>query len=149
MPDVTIPALWVKHEAPPLGCASEPPGPEHRGISAGQARYVGYMARPTTLGELRESGWESLPVKAEIRRNAITKDRKSVDDLKKAGCSEQEIKDAFFGRRKVIAGFEDEIPADWKSPAGLATIERDDKGWHCGRWSTTGSCPPPFLKRAT
>lgn len=62
-------------------------------------------------------------------RNAITKDRKSVDDLKKAGYSEQEIKDAFFGRRKVIPGFEDEIAADWKSPAGLATIERDDKGF--------------------
>jgi hypothetical protein len=62
-------------------------------------------------------------------RNAITKDRKSVDDLKKAGYSEQEIKDAFFGRRKVIPGFENEIPADWKSPAGLATIERDDKGF--------------------
>lgn len=31
------------------------------------------MARPTTLGELRESGWESVPVKAEIRRNAMAK----------------------------------------------------------------------------
>jgi magnesium chelatase subunit I len=29
--------------------------------------------RPATLGQLRESGWESLPVKEEIRRNAIRK----------------------------------------------------------------------------
>ncbi|MBI2704431.1 MAG: magnesium chelatase [Actinobacteria bacterium] len=27
--------------------------------------------RPSTLGQLRESGWESLPVKEEVRRNAI------------------------------------------------------------------------------
>jgi magnesium chelatase subunit I len=26
--------------------------------------------RPATLGQLRESGWESLPVKEEVRRNA-------------------------------------------------------------------------------
>src|SRR4249920_3463519 len=31
------------------------------------------MSRPATLGQLRESGWESLPVKEEIRRNAIEK----------------------------------------------------------------------------
>jgi magnesium chelatase subunit I len=29
------------------------------------------MARPTTLGALRESGWESRPVKEEVRRNAV------------------------------------------------------------------------------
>jgi len=29
--------------------------------------------RPATLGQLRESGWESVPVKEEIRRNAIRK----------------------------------------------------------------------------
>ena len=29
------------------------------------------MSRPVTLGQLRESGWESVPVKEEIRRNAI------------------------------------------------------------------------------
>jgi magnesium chelatase subunit I len=29
------------------------------------------MSRPATLGQLRESGWESVPVKEEIRRNAI------------------------------------------------------------------------------
>jgi magnesium chelatase subunit I len=31
------------------------------------------MSRPTTLGQLRESGWESVPVKQEMRRNAIAK----------------------------------------------------------------------------
>src|SRR3954471_17810552 len=31
------------------------------------------MSRPATLGQLRESGWQSVPVKEEIRRNAITK----------------------------------------------------------------------------
>ena len=31
--------------------------------------------RPATLGQLRESGWESVPVKEEIRRNAIAKIR--------------------------------------------------------------------------
>ncbi len=29
------------------------------------------MERPGTLGELRESGWESLPIKEEVRRNAV------------------------------------------------------------------------------
>lgn len=31
------------------------------------------MTRPTTVGELRKSGWESLPVKEEMRRNAVAK----------------------------------------------------------------------------
>jgi magnesium chelatase subunit I len=31
------------------------------------------MSRPATLGQLRESGWQSIPVKEEIRRNAIKK----------------------------------------------------------------------------
>ena len=31
------------------------------------------MSRPATLGQLRESGWQSVPVKEEIRRNAIAK----------------------------------------------------------------------------
>src|SRR5207248_817370 len=31
------------------------------------------MSRPATLGQLRESGWESLPVKEEVRRNAAAK----------------------------------------------------------------------------
>ncbi|MFN0093105.1 MAG: magnesium chelatase [Acidimicrobiales bacterium] len=30
-------------------------------------------SRPATLGQLRASGWQSIPVKAEIRRNAIAK----------------------------------------------------------------------------
>src|ERR1700743_3105217 len=28
-------------------------------------------SRPATLGQLKESGWESIPVKEEVRRNAI------------------------------------------------------------------------------
>ncbi len=33
---------------------------------------VGVMSsRPATLGQLKESGWESVPVKEEVRRNAI------------------------------------------------------------------------------
>ena len=31
------------------------------------------MSRPATLGELRESGWESRPVKDELRENAIAR----------------------------------------------------------------------------
>ncbi|MBV8295279.1 MAG: sigma 54-interacting transcriptional regulator [Acidimicrobiia bacterium] len=31
------------------------------------------MSRPATLGQLRESGWESIPVKEEVRRNAAAK----------------------------------------------------------------------------
>ena len=31
------------------------------------------MSRPATLGQLRESGWQSFPVKEEIRRNTIAK----------------------------------------------------------------------------
>jgi magnesium chelatase subunit I len=30
-------------------------------------------SRPATLGQLRESGWESVPVKEELRRNAVTR----------------------------------------------------------------------------
>ena len=30
-------------------------------------------SRPATLGQLRESGWQSVPVKEEIRRNAVAK----------------------------------------------------------------------------
>ncbi|MCB1285815.1 MAG: magnesium chelatase, partial [Microthrixaceae bacterium] len=33
------------------------------------------MTRPATLGELKASGWESVPVKEELRRNAIAKIR--------------------------------------------------------------------------
>ncbi len=31
------------------------------------------MSRPATLGQLRESGWESLPVKEEVRRNVAAR----------------------------------------------------------------------------
>src|SRR5438046_2503345 len=31
------------------------------------------MSRPATLGQLRESGWASVPVKEELRRNAVAK----------------------------------------------------------------------------
>src|SRR5215211_5951062 len=30
-------------------------------------------SRPATLGQLRESGWQSIPVKEEVRRNAVAK----------------------------------------------------------------------------
>src|ERR1700759_5551717 len=30
-------------------------------------------SRPATIGQLRESGWESVPVKEELRRNAVAK----------------------------------------------------------------------------
>ncbi|NNE73679.1 MAG: sigma 54-interacting transcriptional regulator, partial [Acidimicrobiales bacterium] len=33
------------------------------------------MTQPTTLGELRATGWTSVPVKTELRRNAITRIR--------------------------------------------------------------------------
>ena len=36
-------------------------------------------SRPSTLGELRESGWESVPVKDELRRNAIARIRDGID----------------------------------------------------------------------
>jgi len=41
-------------------------------------------SRPATLGQLRESGWESLPVKEEVRRNAarrITEGKPLVDEV--------------------------------------------------------------------
>ncbi|MDQ1412451.1 MAG: magnesium chelatase subunit, partial [Acidimicrobiaceae bacterium] len=34
---------------------------------------VSHSARPATLGELRDSGWESVPVKEEVRRNAAAR----------------------------------------------------------------------------
>src|ERR1700742_76550 len=33
----------------------------------------GAATRPRTIGELRASGWESLPVRAEIRRNVLAR----------------------------------------------------------------------------
>ena len=32
-------------------------------------------SRPTTLGELRASGWKSVPVRQELRRNAVARIR--------------------------------------------------------------------------
>src|SRR5207248_11017349 len=47
--------------------------PPHRLARAARSRTakgrLGRMSRPATLGQLRESGWESLPVKEEVRRN--------------------------------------------------------------------------------
>jgi magnesium chelatase subunit I len=40
-----------------------------------QEDLMAVSARPSTLGELRASGWESLPVKEEVRRNAIARIR--------------------------------------------------------------------------
>ena len=33
------------------------------------------MSRPSTIGELRVSGWESIPVAEELRKNAIARIR--------------------------------------------------------------------------
>src|SRR5215216_436933 len=38
-------------------------------------RVPGMSSRPATLGQLRESGWESVPVKEEVRRNAVARIR--------------------------------------------------------------------------
>src|SRR6202162_6533133 len=35
-------------------------------------------SRPATLGQLRESGWESIPVKEEVRRNAASRIREGL-----------------------------------------------------------------------
>ena len=37
------------------------------------AASVSEPPRPTTLGELRASGWRSVPVKDEVRRNALAR----------------------------------------------------------------------------
>jgi magnesium chelatase subunit I len=34
---------------------------------------VGWMSRPATLGQLKESGWRSVPVKEEVRRNVAAR----------------------------------------------------------------------------
>src|ERR671911_245881 len=34
---------------------------------------VGWMSRPATLGQLKESGWQSVPVKEEVRRNVAAR----------------------------------------------------------------------------
>src|SRR3954453_23531226 len=44
-----------------------------RRTTFGSPGRLAAMSRPATLGQLRESGWESVPVKDEIRRNTISK----------------------------------------------------------------------------
>ncbi len=45
-------------------------------FTANQRSAVGWpMSRAANLGQLRESGWESVPVKEEVRRNAIARIR--------------------------------------------------------------------------
>ena len=39
----------------------------------GAGRLARMSSRPATIGQLRESGWESVPVKEEVRRNAVAK----------------------------------------------------------------------------
>jgi magnesium chelatase subunit I len=46
-------------------------GPLVRGLKPSYEGERAGMSRPATLGQLRESGWVSRPVKDEIRRNAI------------------------------------------------------------------------------
>ena len=49
------------------------------GTSRRQAtRFVDMSARPSTLGELRSSGWVSRPVSDEIRANAVERIRRGV-----------------------------------------------------------------------
>ena len=60
-------------------------------------------SRPATLGQLRESGWASVPVKEEVRRNAIAKIR--------AG-------EALFDR---VLGFEDTVLPSSRTPCWPAT----------------------------
>src|SRR5687768_562801 len=53
-----------------LCCIAPPPGGAPSPWAKGT---VGQMSRPATLGQLRESGWESIPVKAEVRRNVAAR----------------------------------------------------------------------------
>jgi magnesium chelatase subunit I len=49
-------------------------GRSQPGELAGHRRYRDPMtSRPATLGQLRDSGWESIPVKDEVRRNAAAR----------------------------------------------------------------------------
>ncbi len=60
-------------------------------------------SRPATLGQLRESGWKSVPVKEEIRRNAVTKIA--------AG-------EPLFDR---VLGYETRSCRSWRTPSSPAT----------------------------
>ena len=44
--------------------------PGRYGLARTGSSVVGMTSRPATLGQLRDSGWQSVPVKAEVRRNA-------------------------------------------------------------------------------
>ena len=53
-----------------------------RTLGGGEARSRGWRdtlgrmtSRPATLGQLRDSGWQSVPVKEEVRRNAVARIR--------------------------------------------------------------------------
>ncbi len=56
-----------------MGCSPLTNGGDAGGLSAlvRAPRLADMSSRPATLGQLRESGWTSLPVKEEVRRNAI------------------------------------------------------------------------------
>jgi len=60
-------------------------------------------SRPATIGQLRASGWESIPVKDELRRNAM---RKIAD-------GEQ----LFPG----VMGYEDTVCRSWRTRSSPAT----------------------------
>ncbi|MCC6389147.1 MAG: hypothetical protein IT167_00995 [Bryobacterales bacterium] len=97
------------------------------GMLIAAAGYVGYEQYQDykQRQQAQEQEMKDAGIRAAIQRG------QTLEDLKKAGYSEQEIKGAFFGRRKLMAipGFETEMPSDWKSPEGIATIERDEKGF--------------------
>src|SRR5215210_5931445 len=42
-------------------------------LCMGAKGTVGQVCRPATLGQLRECGWQSVPVKEEVRRNAAVR----------------------------------------------------------------------------
>ncbi len=46
-------------------------GPAWGTLRWGGGSVAGMSSRPATLGQLKETGWESVPVKEEVRRNTI------------------------------------------------------------------------------
>ena len=60
-------------------------------------------SRPATLGQLRESGWQSVPVKEEVRRNVAT--RIAAGEPVVAG----------------ILGFQDTVLRSWRTRCSRAT----------------------------
>src|SRR3954468_11388233 len=53
-----------------LICARHSPA-RSRFLSTTPQRMLRSMSRPSSLGDLRASGWESRPVKEELRTNAV------------------------------------------------------------------------------